>query len=473
MGRPRRTAAACAAVGPDDADAYAGLRRLVRSLGAVPRRARRTTPPDIEAPGSATRSPASGSAGRSGASAGRRPDDPAGAADGRRRFRGRVVRDRRPAGARRLARRPVLRAMGRGRPGRPPSCSRDAAGNDGGAAGQTVFAGRAGCAGGGAGGGRPGGRRRDPDRGRGRRHHRRDGRAIGVVLASGEEIAAPDRRGRHRPEAPARRARRSGRPSGRPCAGGPATSGPPATSPRSTSRSPGCRRSRPPAMKRRLLRGRIAVGAPAIDAIERAFDAASTAGCGHPFLEATIPSLVDPALVDGAPGGRPRHERQSPSTRCHGCARATGTSPRRARRPRGRRARGARAGHRPAASARQVITPLDLERDYGLTGGHPLHGEPGLDQFFLWRPLLGHARYRMPVEGLYLAGSGAHPGRRHHRRPAATRRARSSPTGSAAAGRRPRSARGADDEAGEPALRGGAAAQAPRVLTDGSVRDRH
>jgi phytoene dehydrogenase-like protein len=56
-----------------------------------------------------------------------------------------------------------------------------------------------------------------------------------------------------------------------------------------------------------------------------------------------------------------------------------------------------------------VITPLD-SRDHGLTGGHPLHGEPGLDQFFLWRPLLGHARYRMPLEGLYLAGSGAHPG---------------------------------------------------------------
>ena len=59
---------------------------------------------------------------------------------------------------------------------------------------------------------------------------------------------------------------------------------------------------------------------------------------------------------------------------------------------------------------RQVITPLDLERDFGLTGGHPLHGEPTLDLFFAWRPLFGHARYRMPVDGLYLAGSGAHPG---------------------------------------------------------------
>jgi phytoene dehydrogenase-like protein len=61
-------------------------------------------------------------------------------------------------------------------------------------------------------------------------------------------------------------------------------------------------------------------------------------------------------------------------------------------------------------TAREVLTPLDLEREYGLTGGHPLHGEMALDQFFLWRPLLGHARYRMPLKGLYLAGSGAHPG---------------------------------------------------------------
>ncbi len=61
-------------------------------------------------------------------------------------------------------------------------------------------------------------------------------------------------------------------------------------------------------------------------------------------------------------------------------------------------------------TARQVLTPLDLERDYGLTGGHPMHGEQGLDQFFLWRPLLGHARYRLVLDGLYLAGAGSHPG---------------------------------------------------------------
>jgi phytoene dehydrogenase-like protein len=61
-------------------------------------------------------------------------------------------------------------------------------------------------------------------------------------------------------------------------------------------------------------------------------------------------------------------------------------------------------------TAREVITPEDMERDYGLAGGHLQHAEPGLDQFFAWRPLLGHARYGYLLDGLYLAGSGAHPG---------------------------------------------------------------
>ena len=59
---------------------------------------------------------------------------------------------------------------------------------------------------------------------------------------------------------------------------------------------------------------------------------------------------------------------------------------------------------------RQVITPLDLEEIYGFTGGHIEHGEPALDQLFTMRPLLDWARYRMPVRGLYLCGSGTHPG---------------------------------------------------------------
>ena len=59
---------------------------------------------------------------------------------------------------------------------------------------------------------------------------------------------------------------------------------------------------------------------------------------------------------------------------------------------------------------REVITPADLERQYGLTGGHILHGEPSLDQLFTMRPVLGCAQYRMPVQGLYLCGAGTHPG---------------------------------------------------------------
>ncbi|MGH9295525.1 MAG: phytoene desaturase family protein, partial [Acidimicrobiales bacterium] len=60
--------------------------------------------------------------------------------------------------------------------------------------------------------------------------------------------------------------------------------------------------------------------------------------------------------------------------------------------------------------ARQVLTPLDLERTYGLTEGNIFHGDVSLDQLFHMRPVPGYARYATPVEGLYLCGAGAHPG---------------------------------------------------------------
>jgi phytoene dehydrogenase-like protein len=159
-----------------------------------------------------------------------------------------------------------------------------------------------------------------------------------------------------------------------------------------------------------ILKGRILV-APGIDAIERAFDAAKYGRLSEtPIVEATIPSLVDPSLVEGArPGTQVMsvlvqyapyalHGATWDETRDQVAERALDVLETVA------------PGIRKLVIARQVLTPTDLERDYGLTGGHPLHGEMALDQFFLWRPLLGHARYRMPVEGLYLAGSGAHPG---------------------------------------------------------------
>jgi phytoene dehydrogenase-like protein len=161
-----------------------------------------------------------------------------------------------------------------------------------------------------------------------------------------------------------------------------------------------------------LLRGRI-VSAPGIDTIERAFDASKYGRVSESLVfEATVPSLVDPSLVDGAPAGShvvsviaqytPYARRDGswddgPAREAVGdavVAQLDALAP----------------GLADSVRAREVLTPLDLERDYGLSGGHPLHGEPGLDQFFLWRPFLGHARYRLPIDGLYLAASGAHPG---------------------------------------------------------------
>ncbi|WP_260484403.1 phytoene desaturase family protein [Sphingomicrobium flavum] len=60
--------------------------------------------------------------------------------------------------------------------------------------------------------------------------------------------------------------------------------------------------------------------------------------------------------------------------------------------------------------ARQIHSPLDLERRFGLIGGDIFHGKMGLDQLFSARPMIGAADYRMPLKNLYLCGSGAHPG---------------------------------------------------------------
>jgi len=59
---------------------------------------------------------------------------------------------------------------------------------------------------------------------------------------------------------------------------------------------------------------------------------------------------------------------------------------------------------------RQVLSPLDMERLWGITGGHALHGDMGDHQIFFLRPVRGYADYRTPVEGLYLCGAGTHPG---------------------------------------------------------------
>lgn len=151
--------------------------------------------------------------------------------------------------------------------------------------------------------------------------------------------------------------------------------------------------------------------APSITYLDRAADAAKYSRISEaPWLEATIPSLVDPLLVDGASGIR------------HVMSVLVQSAPYALRDEDwdGQRdvledltlatLEAAAPGISHLVVAREVLTPLDLERDYGMSGGHPMQLEPGLDQWFAWRPILGYARHRMPVKGLYLAGSGAHPG---------------------------------------------------------------
>jgi len=159
----------------------------------------------------------------------------------------------------------------------------------------------------------------------------------------------------------------------------------------------------------RRLRGRILVGATGVDDMERAFDASKYGRISDALLlEATIPSLVDPSL---APDGG---HVMSVIAQYVPYRLADGTWDDAAREALGDRVVARLDEVAPGISrlvtAREVLTPVDLEAEYGLTGGHPYHQEPALDAWFAWRPLVGYARYRMPVEGLYLVGPGAHPG---------------------------------------------------------------
>jgi phytoene dehydrogenase-like protein len=156
-----------------------------------------------------------------------------------------------------------------------------------------------------------------------------------------------------------------------------------------------------------LLSGRIHLGAD-IDVLERAFDAAKYgAPSPRPYLDVTIPSLTDPSLAP--PGGHvlSAYVQYTPYRLASGSWAE-----------RGREVGDAvealleehAPGFRSLVLGRQVLTPLDLEETYGLTGGHPAHGETSLDQLFVARPLLGWARYRTAIPGLYLCGASAHPG---------------------------------------------------------------
>jgi phytoene dehydrogenase-like protein len=234
----------------------------------------------------------------------------------------------------------------------------------------------------------------------------RDGRATGVALASGEELAAPAVISATDPKRTLTRLV------------DPVTLGPTMRWRAGNIRTAGVVSKVNLALDglpefaaangdRSVVAGRITI-VPGIDSLERAFDASKYGRVSdEPYLEATIPTLSDPSLAPDGTHVMSVAVQWTPYALREGSWDAE-------REGLGDLVLKTLERYAPGLSdrvvARQVLTPLDLERTYGLTEGGALHGEPGLENFFAWRPLLGHARYRMPVQGLYLCGSGAHPG---------------------------------------------------------------
>ncbi|MFZ0955097.1 MAG: NAD(P)/FAD-dependent oxidoreductase [Candidatus Sulfotelmatobacter sp.] len=154
------------------------------------------------------------------------------------------------------------------------------------------------------------------------------------------------------------------------------------------------------------LKGRIHIGHE-IDYLERAFDESKYGNFSRqPYLEATIPSLTDPTL---APDGK--HVMSIYMQYAPYKLKGDWESQ---RKELGQTVVKTLAQYAPNLPelilTHQIITPLDLEEKYGLTGGQIFHGDLALDQFFTMRPLLDWARYRTPIQNLYLCGSGTHPG---------------------------------------------------------------
>lgn len=154
----------------------------------------------------------------------------------------------------------------------------------------------------------------------------------------------------------------------------------------------------------------IVIG-PTLDYLERAYlDARAEGWSRHPIVEMLIPSTLDDSL---APAGRhvaslfvqhvaphlpePRTWRD-PAEKERFADVVIDTVSRHA------------PNFRDAVIGRQILSPLDLEQRFGLIDGDIFHGQLGLDQLFSTRPVLGFASYRLPIPGLYLCGSGAHPG---------------------------------------------------------------
>jgi phytoene dehydrogenase-like protein len=158
---------------------------------------------------------------------------------------------------------------------------------------------------------------------------------------------------------------------------------------------------------RQALSGRIHIG-PEIDYLERAFDASKYGEFSEaPYLDLTIPTLLDPSL---APAGKhvlsayvqfaPFQLKDGDWESRRSVLRDTVV----------RTIADYSPNFASLVEETQVITPQDLETTYGFTAGQIFHGELALDQLFTMRPVLDWARYKTPIRGLFLCGSGTHPG---------------------------------------------------------------
>ena len=155
------------------------------------------------------------------------------------------------------------------------------------------------------------------------------------------------------------------------------------------------------------LRGAISIS-PGVDYMERAYDDAKYGRYSrHPYIDIVIPSLTDPSIappgkhvmscfVQYAPyhladGTWDDHKEAFGDTVVNTIAEYA-------------------PNFKSLIRHRQVVTPLDLEREWGLSEGNIFQGELSLEQLFFLRPVPGWANYRTPIQGLYMCGSATHPG---------------------------------------------------------------
>ena len=153
--------------------------------------------------------------------------------------------------------------------------------------------------------------------------------------------------------------------------------------------------------------GRMII-APELDAIEFAFDDAKYGQCSkNPVMEVVVPSLHDPSLAPSGQHVLSAHVMYVPYQLKGGWTDA-------ARDAISERAIETIADYAPAIRDRiihsEFLTPADLKKDYGVTGGHWHHAEMAMDQMLMMRPTYEAAQYKTPITGLFLCGAGSHPG---------------------------------------------------------------